>query len=428
MKKSTAFAVYYNKINRSSFNVLVGAIETEEYLKDINIYFIKKSIDIIPCLEEILLNNEKIIFGISFFTIQIWEIEEIIKKVKEKFGNRIICIAGGPHPTGDPYGTLKMGFDAVFIGEGEESIIEFFTCIKKNEDYKNIKGIAYLQDNNLVYTGKRIIADLNKFPPFAPEHYKFGHIEITRGCPFACSYCQVSYIFGANIRHRSIENIIKYANIMLSRNLKDFRVITPNALSYGSSDGRIVNLKALEELLSSIKKLYKPDGKVVIGYFPSEVRPEHITEETMELLKEYADNREIIMGAQSGSERILKKCKRGHSIEDVYNGVRLCLKYGFIPNVDFIFGLPGETEEDIKMTLNMIKDLVKLGAKIHAHTFTPLPATPFCKQPPGTVQSKIRNELSMILKKSKEAIYGNWTKQEREAKKIFEHLNNIKSL
>jgi B12-binding domain/radical SAM domain protein len=210
---------------------------------------------------------------------------------------------------------------------------------------------------------------------------------------------------------------------MKNKNLRDIRFITPNAFSYGSNDGKTLNMDKLEKLLASIREIIGLKGRIFMGSFPSEVRPEHVTKETIELILRYANNDNLVIGAQSGSQRILDLCHRGHTVEDVYRAVELTLKAGLKANVDFIFGLPGENEEDIKLTIKVINDLVKMGARIHAHTFMPLPQTPFAKAPAGKVDKYIS-----IIKKlaSKGIIYGDWEKQEKIASKIAEYLKTDK--
>ncbi|TFF89634.1 MAG: B12-binding domain-containing radical SAM protein, partial [Promethearchaeota archaeon] len=214
MQKNIAFVIYYHTNNKYSFNALVGALETEEF-DDIDIYFVKSKDNLINNLKNLNRKYQKVILGISFFTTQLWDINRLLKTLIKKYGKKLIYIAGGPHPTGDPLGTLKMGFDTIFIGEGEETIIEFFQKIRNNEEYKDIQGIAYLnEDNELCYTDKRAPINLDIYPPFPVKYNKFGPIEITRGCSYVCYFCQTPYIAGTTPRHRSIESICKYVEIM----------------------------------------------------------------------------------------------------------------------------------------------------------------------------------------------------------------------
>jgi len=425
MKTDMALVLYYNSQNKYSFNALVGAVETEECFGDLKIYFIRRENELITELLNIIKKHEKVVVGISFFTTQLWDTYRIIRKLREKYGHKLLYIAGGPHPTGDPLGTLKVGFNLVVRGEGEETLIELLQKIDNNEDYTTVKGIAFIDDEGEYhYTGRRSLINLDKYHPFALKHNKFGPIEITRGCPFVCYFCQTPHIFGGRARHRSIESICEYVQIMKSKSLCDIRFITPNAFSYGSPDGKKLNIASLEELLSNIREIINPNGRIFIGSFPSEVRPEHVTEETIDLISKYADNDNLIIGAQSGSQRILDLCHRGHTVEDVYNAVKLTLKAGIKANADFIFGLPGENEEDIKLTIKVMSDLVKMGARIHAHTFMPLPQTPFAKAPAGRINKNIRRMVSELIPKG--IVYGDWRKQEKIAKEIAKYLKTGK--
>ena len=420
----SAFVVFYQKKNIYSFNALIGALETVSGLSDINLYFIRGSENLDNELEKICENHQKVILGISFFTPQLWEIKGLLKLLRAKYNDKVLFIAGGPHPTGDPKGTLKMGFDIVVVGEGEETLIEILINVRNNKDFDAIRGIAYFnKDKMLITTKKRRWIDLDKYPPLPVKNVKFGAIEITRGCPYACYFCQTPYLLGTLPRHRSIKSICNAVRFMKTYDKTDIRFITPNAFSYGSPDGKTLNIALLENLLIEITKIIKPKGKIYLGSFPSEVRPEHVTKETLGLILKYAANDNIVMGAQSGSQKLLNSCNRGHSTKDVYNAVNLTLEAGLTPNVDFIFNLPGETEEDIDLTIDFMYKISDMGAKIHSHTFMPLPLTRFAYEDVKDVDEKIIKAISKLSSQGK--AYGEWKKQEKLAKDISKYLRNM---
>ncbi|MFX1499088.1 MAG: TIGR04013 family B12-binding domain/radical SAM domain-containing protein [Promethearchaeota archaeon] len=424
MKKDIAFIVFYQKENMYSFNALIAALETEPSLNKVDIFFIRGKENLIKKLNQLITIYQKVILGVSFFTTQVWKIYQLLKILKRKFQKKIIFLAGGAHSTGDPIGALKMGFDLVVVGEGEETLIELILKIKNDENFYSIKGIAFLdQKKELIYTGKRHPINLNDYPPLPITHTKFGAIEITRGCPYTCYFCQTSYMFGTKPRHRNIENICKAVKIMaLNYGKKDVRFISPNAFSYGSIDGKRLKLVKLEELLKKIKEIIYPKGRIFLGSFPSEVRPEHVTNDSLRIVKTYAANDNIVIGAQSGSQRILNLCNRGHSVDDVYNAVQLTIQSGLKANVDFIFGLPYEKEKDIDLTLKVITKLTDIGARIHAHSFLPLPQTTFA----SFNAKKISNKIKKVLQKlsAKGLAYGEWEKQENIAIKISKYLKS----
>ena len=402
----------------------MGALETVEELDEIEFYFVRGSVNLVNKLESICENHQKVVLGISFFTTQLWEINDLLEQLRTKYKDRVLFIAGGPHPTGDPEGTLKMGFDIVVVGEGEETLIEILYNLKNNKILDAIRGISYFnKDKILITTKKRRWIDLDEYPPLPIKNVKFGAIEITRGCPYACYFCQTPYLSGTLPRHRSIRSICNAVSVMKKYDKTNIRFITSNAFSYGSHDGKTLNLPILEQLLINIKEIIEPEGRMYFGSFPSEVRPEHVTEETLELVLKYAANDNIVIGAQSGSQKILNSCNRGHSVDDVYNAVKLTVEAELTPNVDFIFNLPNETEEDIDLTIEFMYKISDMGAKIHSHTFMPLPLTMFAYEDVKEVDAKIINAISKLS--SRGLAYGEWKKQEKIAKNISDYLKKM---
>jgi len=155
------------------------------------------------------------------------------------------------------------------------------------------------------------------------------------------------------------------------------------------------------------------------GCFPSEVRPDWVIPGVLELVKKYCRNRTIVLGAQSGSDPLLEKLKRGHTADQALNAARWIRQAGFRPHVDFVFGFPGETMEDRKLTLQLIDKMVQgLGAKVHAHTYMPLPGTPLFRERPSVLDRATKETLLDWEKKKK--LDGWWKEQENIAWKIVE--------
>ncbi len=408
---------YFREV-KYSVNVLLGALERSLW-GEVSVYLVNLSEA--PYLIGELASrgrHEAIVYGQTLITPQlpsvIGKIKSVIKMVKRVGG---IAVAGGPHATGDPYGTLlSLGFDYAFLGDSERTFTEFLRIIINGGDPRSLgRGIAYLDGDEFIIKGRDVVSNLDEYPAFAVKCGRFNPIEITRGCPHACKYCQVSYSFGTIQRHRSVENIVKHALIMLRKGLKDLRFITPNALSYGSK-GRSHDLTGVNELLDALQPLRREGCRVFLGTFPSEVRPEYVSEESIKILKGRVDNSRIIVGAQSGSDRVLRELNRGHSSEDVINAVEILRNAGFSVDVDYIFGLPCESRSDIEETLKHIEKVVKLGGRVHAHVFLPLPGTPYAFKPPGRIEAWLKRRLFKLLGKG--FLYGQWEAQERLAAEV----------
>ncbi len=408
------------KLNRHSLNALLGALETDRALDALGLRLAANEGQLGHHIAESLSVGQRPIVGLSFTTSQLGRMRDMLHRLTERFGDdaRMRWVAGGPHPTADPEGTLRLGFDVVVRGEGEATLLDLLHTLAAADDLAEVPGIAFRRGAGEVQsTGRRPPIDLDAFPPFPLWRRRVvGPIEITRGCPFACGYCQTSHLLGTQPRHRSIETIARYAAVIRERNLRDVRVITPNAFSYGSPDGRTLNLPALESLLATLRHTLGAYGRLFFGTFPSEVRPEHVDEATLGLVKRYANNDSLVIGAQSGSQRMLEHCGRGHRVGDIFSAVSRTLAAGFTPLVDFIFGLPGETREDLQSTIDVMRELAAMGALIHAHTFLPLPQTRFADEPPGKIHGRLRPIMKELIRNG--TLFGVWDKQETEAQRI----------
>jgi B12-binding domain/radical SAM domain protein len=341
------------------------------------------------------------VVALSVMTCQFAEMQRVVKQLRSDYGSLVTIVAGGPHVTACAAEVRAAGVDVAFRGEGEE---DFPGLIRK---------VAAGEELHAIEPGASFV-DIDKFHSISPKRGMFGPIEITRGCAFACSYCQTSHIFGIRLRHRSIANIVRQAELLRSINRKVVRLLSPNAFSYGSPDGRNLNLHAVRELLSALRKTVTDEGRVIFGHFPSEARPEHITASTLDLLKEFADNDEIVVGAQSGSQKMLDFCNRSHTVESILSAVSLARQYGYKVIVDFIFGLPGESASDARETLAVMNEVVRMGARIHPHIFAPLPQTAFGTERPGSISPVIRDALENL--KSRRGIYETHTRPVKEAR------------
>jgi len=293
-------------------------------------------------------------------------------------------IAGGPHATACWPQVLKYA-DYVVVGEGEYTLPALLSCIEAEKPMCP-PGVA--TTNGFVPATSNVLLD--GYPAFSKMK---GYVEITRGCPFSCAYCQTPRIFGHVMRHRSIESIARYAS-----RYRDARFVSPNALAYGS-DGKQPRLDKVEALLSALSNY------VYFGTFPSEVRPEFITEDALSLITKYCANSSIQFGAQSGSDTVLRTIGRGHSIGDVNRAVELTLDAGLIPIVDIIVGFPFETDDDQQATAELIRWVTRYG-KVHAHSFLPLPGTPLARLKPRALTRELSHLLGSLAQQGK--ISGSW--------------------
>lgn len=415
---------YDTPLNKYSVTALLGAMEADEELAEGADVLFFADAEELERREEELKGFGTVVLAFSFFSSQIWEMREMLRRLeplRQRTG--AVTVGGGPHVSGDGERSVTvLGFDYALMGEGEESFPALLRALAEGRDPAGMPGLCCRNAAGaLVNGGQAPRVEIDRFDPVAPRYRRYGPIEITRGCPYGCCFCQTGDLCGRKVRHRSIasiEEVMVRASELFK--LRFFRALTPNALSYGSPDGVKVNLPALEELFAMLRRVLGENGQIYMGYFPSEVRPNNVTEETVELLGRYVFNRDIVIGAQSGSDRLLRHIHRGHTAQQVMDAVELLHRGGFIANVDFIFGLPGEEEEDIRLSLEMIRELAAKGAKLNVHSFMPLPQTRFALEEPGKISRETRELIGPLMPEG--IVYGDWVNQAVQAEKMHRYF------
>lgn len=406
---------------RYGLNVLAGALEELEAAGIAEARFSSAEGETARLAREAARRGRDCAVCFSSRTPEFPEIASSARKMREEgLPAGATLIAGGPHPAARPEETLRAGFDLAAFGEGEETIRELARALAENRSAETVRGLARLDGDRLRRARRPEPADLDRFPPFAARHRRFNPIEITRGCVYACRFCQTPFLFGARFRHRSLEATEEAIRRLRAHGLRDVRFITPSALSYGAADAS-ARLEKVEELLERARRALGPGGRIFFGSFPSEIRPEHLTREAARLLRRFAANDNLIVGAQSGSDRMLRLAGRGHTAAQAEEAVRTALEAGFKVNVDFIFGMPGEEEADRRATLALMRRLAARGARIHAHAFMPLPGTPWAGRPPSAIPPSWQRALGELSAAGK--LYGQWARQARLATRLAEERN-----
>ena len=394
-----------SQYNRNSIAALVGALERHPDITGVRQCFVADGAEAAEHLRGIIARGERMLMALSLCTPQRLWTTRAVRQVRQVAGaddGQLTILAGGPHPSGAPQDMLELGCDWVLVGEGEEVFPEIVRRWAARMPVADVPGMACRYGDQVSINGRAAhIDELDDYPPFSLRHRRIGNIEITRGCPYGCRFCQTTYLQGARPRHRSAEVVADWVARARSLGVPFVRFVTPNALSYGSASGRSTNLAALEDLLVRLGHVIDRD-KLYLGSFPSEVRPEMVTDEAISLLTRLTGNTHLAIGAQSGSDRVLRSVHRGHTAADVYHACEVILRHGLVPNVDFIFGLPGEGDADRRLTLKMIRDLAAAGAHIRSHAFVPLPGTPLEGERAGVIDARTDRVLGRLASRGQQ--------------------------
>lgn len=173
------------------------------------------------------------------------------------------------------------------------------------------------------------------------------------GCPNDCTFCNQKSISGQT-KQVTAEDVKQTIEEYL-KSFKDESLHKEVAFFGGSFTG--IEQEKQKELLEAAYEFIKTKQ---IQSIRVSTRPDYIDKEKLKLLKKY-DVKTIELGVQSTNDYILKKCKRGHTFEDVKKASKLIRRHGFILGHQMMIGLPESTKID---ELNTAKDLAKLRPKI----------------------------------------------------------------
>jgi len=391
-------------------NVVTAALDADPRTANLEIVFLKEAALANAAIETARSEGRPVLVLWSFYSMDFPKAAADRRAIPAQ-QEGVLHIAGGVHATAEPLATLRGGgFDLVVLGEGESTLIAIVMAVSEGKDPRTLLGVASLDERSrrLVSHGPGERMPLDTYPAFNARYKKWNALEITRGCVYACSFCQTPYMFKARFRHRTVENVRWHIDEQRLSGSRFVRFLTPTSLSYGS-DGTEPNLDAVDALLATVREGAGKEAKIFFGTFPSEIRPEHITKPALDVLSKWIDNRTLVIGGQSGSDRILEETRRGHTVDDVIRAVELSVAAGFEPDVDFLLGLPGETADDRVLSMKLAHRLVAMGARIHTHAFMPLPGTPLRDATPTQIEPETERVMKSLEGKGK--AYGHWRRQ-----------------
>ena len=223
-------------------------------------------------------------------------------------------------------------------------------------------------------------------------------IQISEGCLSKCSFCSTK-LAKPNLYSFPKEEIINEVKKAISLGYKRINLASTDMSCYGFD----INTN-LPELLNEINKI-KGNFIVRVGM----ANPQFIKKYKKELVKSFQSEKImkfLHLPLQSGSDKVLKEMKRGHSVKDFIDIVKLFRKS--IPNIsiatDIIVGYPTETEQDFKKTLNIIKQIKPEILNISKFSSRPSTEAQKLKQLDSKIILRRSQELSKLYKSYRKSI------------------------
>jgi anaerobic magnesium-protoporphyrin IX monomethyl ester cyclase len=274
---------------------------------------------------------------------------------------------------------LKNGADYVIRGEGENTLLELIAHLDTRNDkpLTEIAGLAYLNEHaEVVLTMPRAVIKALDELPFPAwelvdiERYReiwiqrHGYYSVnmvtTRGCPFSCNWC-AKPIWGQRYNVRSPQNVaqeLKWLRECLQPDhiwfADDIMGLKPGWIQAYANEIERLNIRTPFKCLSRADLL--------------------VVEDTVQAMRR-AGAKTIWIGAESGSQKVLDAMDKGTTVEQIYEARRLLAHEGIEVGFFLQFGYPGETRDDIELTLKMVREL--LPDDVGISVSYPLPGTIF---------------------------------------------------
>lgn len=303
-----------------------------------------------------LIENEKpgyIGFYVNFLVRK--NVLRVIEFVKATLPNTVI-ILGGPDGKYHAENYLRNGADYIVIGEGEQSFYQLFNSLQKGEAVKNIDGIAFKDQNEIVINPSRDhIEDLNTLPFPNRKKIQFDHylstwkkhhgyssitINTQRGCPYTCNWCSHA-VYGDTYRRRSPKIVVAEVKDIL-------QAYNPDRLWF-VDDVFSMSKKWLAEFNSELEA-----ENLNISY-ECITRADKLDAETVNLLKKSGCDL-LWIGAESGSQKVLDLMDRRVEASHVQEMIKCSKAAGIKTGTFIMLGYPGETDKDIRETINHLKE------------------------------------------------------------------------
>lgn len=273
---------------------------------------------------------------------------------------------------------LNHGADAIVIGEGEHTLRDVCQAVLRDRsfDFSSIDGVAFKKNGTVIRTSRRAVEkNLDGFPFPAwqfvdTEKYKAAwrqkhgfysiNMVTTRGCPFHCNWC-AKPIYGQVYNTRSPQNVVEEIK-QLTKTLHPNHIWFADDI-FGLKPGWVQAFAGLIEKENLVIR-YKIQSRVDLL----------LESDTVHALAR-SGCCEVWVGAESGSQKILDAMEKGTKVAQIYEARRLLQQYGIKTSFFLQFGYLGETKEDIRATIRMVKELMPddIGISISY----PLPGTKF---------------------------------------------------
>jgi len=309
---------------------------------------IRAAVENFSCLSKeeqvaLLANHNPKYIGLSMLTLNRFTTIDRIRLIRKILPDTKI-IVGGPHASflAEHILTRVPEIDCIVFGEGEVSLLELVNTWERSGDLGTVQGIVYRDKKNIIKNpGRRLMTDLSALPHPA-AHFAYDTISTSRGCPFQCAFCSSSQYWGRTIRYHSPEWVVDEIELLYRNH--GIREISFNDDLFTLDKNRVVSI--CREIIN--RRLFIR--------FRCMSRVDTLCRERLEWLKKAGCTR-IDFGVESGSENMLKAMGKKADVSQIRMAFRMTRDAGIGTGCFLIVGFPGENDESIALTKQLVRDI-----------------------------------------------------------------------
>ncbi len=292
----------------------------------------------------------------------------------------IVTLLGGPHASTLPEDCLRRGqVDYIVLGEGDYTTGILLRAVSRGADLSRIPGIAYLDSSgnavinpfiepikniDILPWPDREMFDVLRYSEIGCPHgddiqqTPYTTFLTSRGCPYRCTFCAAHNVHGRTFRPRSPKNVLDELEFLVKE--KGIREI------HFEDDNLTFDPDRAMQIFQGII-----DRKLNIAWVPSSgIAFNKVTRELLEKMKE-SGCYTIWVPVESGDLTTLKRMKKPTAMNKFREFVPIIKELGMTAKGLFMFGLPGETREQMERTFKFAEELKMDYATFPI--FTPLP-------------------------------------------------------
>lgn len=247
-------------------------------------------------------------------------------------------IMGGAHVTFLPEEALDH-CDYVCRGEADQTFTALVACIENGEEPRDIPGVSYQTADGFVHNPRPDWVDVDQVP--FPDLSLFKGLKMTtypvmtsRGCPFDCTFCSVTPMFGRKYRCLATEGVLE--ELVPYKGKKVFFI----------DDNFTANPRRSKELMTEmIKRNIRP------SWWCAQVRTDAARDEELLRLMRDSGCRTVFVGLESINPKTLESYNKKQDVEDIEYCIKRFHDFGIMVHGMFVFGADDDTVETIEDTL-----------------------------------------------------------------------------